>query len=75
MVFIAAAKYLIARGSKRRQLFDFTPPVSILKPLHAWKATSSSTIRHTNCSSAHASPMTQAWRLPPGWQSAIRTFL
>lgn len=34
MVFIAAAKYLIARGSKRRQLFDFTPPVSILKPLH-----------------------------------------
>lgn len=34
MVFVAAAKYLIARGRKRRQVFDFTPPVSILKPLH-----------------------------------------
>lgn len=34
MVFIAAAKYLIARGRKKHQVFDFTPPVSILKPLH-----------------------------------------
>lgn len=34
MVFIAAAKYLIARGRKKRQILDFTPPVSILKPLH-----------------------------------------
>jgi ceramide glucosyltransferase len=34
MVFIAAAKYLTARGRKKRQVFDFTPPVSILKPLH-----------------------------------------
>jgi ceramide glucosyltransferase len=34
MVFIAAGRHLIARGRKRRQIFDFTPPVSILKPLH-----------------------------------------
>ncbi len=34
MVFVAAAKYLIARGRKKRQVFDFAPPVSILKPLH-----------------------------------------
>jgi ceramide glucosyltransferase len=34
MVFVAAARYLIARGRKKHQLFDFTPPVSILKPLH-----------------------------------------
>jgi len=34
MVFVAAAKYLIARRGKKRQSFDFTPPVSILKPLH-----------------------------------------
>jgi ceramide glucosyltransferase len=34
MVFTAAAKYLIARGRKKDQVFDFTPPVSILKPLH-----------------------------------------
>lgn len=34
MVFVAAARYLIARGRKNRQPFDFAPPVSILKPLH-----------------------------------------
>lgn len=34
MVFVAAARYLIARGHNRHQAFDFTPPVSILKPLH-----------------------------------------
>ncbi|MGD0097057.1 MAG: glycosyltransferase [Terracidiphilus sp.] len=34
LVFIAAAKYLIARRRNRRQIFDFAPPVSILKPLH-----------------------------------------
>jgi ceramide glucosyltransferase len=34
MGFIATWKYLIARGRRRRQAFDFTPPVSILKPLH-----------------------------------------
>lgn len=34
MVFVAAAKYLIARGRRKQQVFDFLPPVSILKPLH-----------------------------------------
>jgi len=34
MVFVAAAKYLTARGRRKGQVFDFTPPVSILKPLH-----------------------------------------
>lgn len=34
MVFVAAAKYLTARGRKKHQVFDFTLPVSILKPLH-----------------------------------------
>lgn len=34
MVFFAATKYLSARSRKSRQTFDFTPPVSILKPLH-----------------------------------------
>jgi ceramide glucosyltransferase len=34
LVFIAATRYLIGRGRRRRQVFDFTPPVSILKPLH-----------------------------------------
>jgi len=34
MVFVAAARYLIARGRQRRRNFVFTPPVSILKPLH-----------------------------------------
>ncbi len=34
MVFIAAARYLAARGRKKREFLDFTPPVSILKPLH-----------------------------------------
>jgi ceramide glucosyltransferase len=34
MGFVATWKYLMARGRRRRQAFDFTPPVSILKPLH-----------------------------------------
>ncbi len=34
MVFIAAGNHLIATRHKKRQTFDFTPPVSILKPLH-----------------------------------------
>jgi len=34
MVFVAAARYLAARRRRRRQLSQFAPPVSILKPLH-----------------------------------------
>ena len=34
MAFVASWKYLTARGRRRRQELDFTPPVSILKPLH-----------------------------------------
>lgn len=34
MAFVAAWKYLSARGRRRRQIIDYTPPVSILKPLH-----------------------------------------
>lgn len=34
MVFVASWKYLRARRERRLQPLDFTPPVSILKPLH-----------------------------------------
>jgi len=34
MAFVALGKYLSGRRRRRRQVFDFTPPVSILKPLH-----------------------------------------
>jgi ceramide glucosyltransferase len=34
MAFVATWKYLTARRRRRRQALDFTPPVSILKPLH-----------------------------------------
>ena len=34
MAFVALWKYLSGRRQRRRQGFDFTPPVSILKPLH-----------------------------------------
>jgi ceramide glucosyltransferase len=34
MTFVAAWRYLSGRRMRRRQLCDFTPPVSILKPLH-----------------------------------------
>ena len=34
MALVATWKYLTARRRRRRQALDFTPPVSILKPLH-----------------------------------------
>jgi ceramide glucosyltransferase len=34
MTFVATWKYLVGRRSRRQQVFDFTPPVSILKPIH-----------------------------------------
>jgi ceramide glucosyltransferase len=34
MAFVATWKYLLARGRRGRQALDFTPPVSLLKPLH-----------------------------------------
>jgi ceramide glucosyltransferase len=34
MALVATSKYLTSRGRRRKQSFDFTPPVSILKPLH-----------------------------------------
>ncbi len=34
MAFVALWKYLSGRCQRRRQSIDFTPPVSILKPLH-----------------------------------------
>jgi ceramide glucosyltransferase len=34
MAFVATGKYLSGRRRRRRQALDFTPPVSILKPLH-----------------------------------------
>lgn len=34
MVFVAAGKYLTARRRRRSHVTDFTPAVSILKPLH-----------------------------------------
>ena len=34
MAFVATEKYLSGRRRRRRQALDFTPPVSILKPLH-----------------------------------------
>jgi ceramide glucosyltransferase len=34
MVFFAALRYLLNRRRRQRQSLDFTPPVSIIKPLH-----------------------------------------
>ena len=34
MVFVAAGKYLVSRRREKAKSVDFTPPVSILKPLH-----------------------------------------
>jgi len=34
MTIVAACKYLAARQRRRRRISDFTPPVSILKPIH-----------------------------------------
>jgi ceramide glucosyltransferase len=34
MAFAATGKYLSERRQRRRQGFDFTPPVSLMKPLH-----------------------------------------
>jgi ceramide glucosyltransferase len=34
MVFVAAGKYLASRRREKAKAVDFTPPVSILKPLH-----------------------------------------
>jgi ceramide glucosyltransferase len=34
MALVATWKYLTARSRRRQQALDFTPPVSILKPLH-----------------------------------------